>query len=103
MTREVCDRGEAANEADVEEHGEECEEPHAAKAKSKEDAEDGVETGRTGHALNGLFPRWNGNVMFGQNGKVVAVDAQDDGSASELEDAKACLAEAQDCTSEGHG
>jgi hypothetical protein len=102
VARVVGDGGETADEAEIEEDGDEGEEGNAAEAESEKNSEDGVENGSARHALNGLFPCWNADVVLGEDGQVVAVDAQDDGSSSELDDSQASLAETEDGTTQSH-
>jgi len=94
MAGVVCDCGKAAREQNVEQDSDESEESDATQAEGEEDTEDGVQDGSARHAFNGLLPYWNVNVLVGQDGEEVAVDAENNGSASEFEETQASLAEA---------
>lgn len=76
---------EGGAEAEVEEHGDEGEELDAAEAAGGEDCENGVEDGDAGDALDGLPVARDGEVMVGEDGEEVGVDAKDDGCAAEFE------------------
>lgn len=98
----VRDGGEAPDEADVEEDGDEGKEPDRAEEDGQQDAEDQVQAGGAGHALNGLFPCGDVDVVLGQHGEEVAEDAEDDGGACEFEDAQTSLAETKEGSAKGH-
>lgn len=103
MAGVVGNRGETANEEDIEKDGKDGEDGDAAEEDGEEDAEDEIQDGSARHALNSLLPGWNVHVLVGEDREEVAVDAEDDGCAAKLQEAQASLAEAQDDTAEGHG
>lgn len=103
MAGVVRDGCKASDEANVEDDGDESEESDAAQEERQEDAEDEVQAGGARHALNGLLPCWNVDVLVGQNREEVAVDTKDDSSAGELEETQASLAETEESTAECHG
>lgn len=103
MAGVVCDGRETSDEADVEDDGDEGEESDAAQEERQENAEDEVQAGGARHALNSLLPCWNVDVLVGENRQEVAVDTEDDGSAGELEETQASLAETEESTAECHG
>lgn len=103
MAGVICDRSEAASEADVEKDGEECEERNATEEEGEEDTEDGVQDGSSRHALNCLFPCRNWDVLLGKDCEEVAVDTENDAGRRKLEESQASLAEAKKRTAEDHG
>ena len=98
----VGDCRKAACEEDVEKDGDEAEEGDAAQTEGQEDTEDGVEDGSTAHALNCFLPCRNVGIVVGEDCEEVGINAQDDGSSAEFENAKTCGAEAQEDTTDSH-
>jgi len=77
------DHGTAAEE--VEDHSEHGEDGLSAEEAGQEDCKDGVEHHGAGQTLNGLLPSWDGDIAISLDGEEVAVYAENDPSAAELE------------------
>jgi hypothetical protein len=86
----------------IEEDCEERKDLLAAEAACQQDSEDGVENDGARETLDGLLPARNVAVAISLHREKVAVDAEDDSSAAELECVKQGRAEPQDDTADGH-
>ena len=60
------DGDEACAEEDVKKKAEKSEEGDAPKEASEDDGERSIDDRSSGHALNRLFPSWNGTMVMGQ-------------------------------------
>ena len=102
-TSEPCNSDIAADEADVEDDGEESKEGDASEEEGQEDGKEEVEHRSTSNALNGANPLVNGEVMVFAHGEVVGEDAEGDDAAEKLDGAKEGLGDPKDCSADGHG
>jgi hypothetical protein len=94
------DEGAAAKE--VEEHGKERKDLLAAEEACEQDREDGVQHNRAGHALDSLLPARDGDIAVRLHREEVAVDAEDDSGAAELERIQDGRAEPQESAADSH-
>jgi hypothetical protein len=91
-----------AGAEDVHDDCEQSKEGLSTKEAGEQDSENGVQNDGPRHALYRLLPSWNGLVAVGLHGEEVAVDAEDDASAAELERVEEGRAQAQGSTADSH-
>lgn len=81
MCASTCEDGngnKTADEADVEDDGDEGEEGNAAETQGEDDSEDGVEDSGSGHALNGADPCGNWELVIFEHDEEVGEDCEDE-------------------------
>lgn len=76
---------EAADESDIQDHGDEGGEGVAGQATEEQQAEKRVQHADARYTLDGAHPCRDGDVVVAQSGQEVAVDAEDEGAAAELD------------------
>ena len=103
ITVVVRDRGEAADEADIKHDGQQREEGDSAQADGQQHGENAVQHRGAGHALDGLLPFWNVQVIMGEAGEEVGKAAQDEDGGEELDGAHDGLRDAEEGSTDRHG
>lgn len=79
------DIDEGADKGDIQHHGEERGEGEAGDAAQQQQGGQGVQDGDAGDALDGADAGRNGQLVVGEAGEEVRVDAEDEGRAGELD------------------